>query len=1163
MQSIKCVVIGDGAVGKTCMLIAYTTNAFPGEYIPTVFDNYSANVMVENMPVNLGLWDTAGQEDYDRLRPLSYPGTDVFVLAYSIISRHSFANLEKWRAEIHHHCPGVPVVLVGTKLDLASSHRQVQPLEGEHYAKVELHGAPFIEFSSLTQQNLKRAFDTIILAGITGPSKPQKGSSGCLPRILCCRNDDGLDSSTDNSSAAPAKKESNPEDDGRHIVAGHHVNSVWCLEEVQGLLFSGSRDTAIRVWDVETAECLAVFTTHTQQVYQVRHTHVPASILQTLAHQTVPPDTGMATVAHVLASPSLSRHVGRDRGVLLSCSTDATVNVWDLNRFGLLHTLRHSDSINDVRPLPQSHLVFCGSTNKTVTSWNFITGTKLRVYSGGGGIINCLAVLPRSSTDSKQQQQGPQPNDGHGFVVAGCSDSKLLVWEIESGKLLHTLAEAHVGSVNYICLNQPTSTSTSATTSESESFTIVSGDGAGGLASYNVKTGALLCKSREHTDAINYLDVRNGLIATASRDQSVRVLSANSFPNNAGRVIIRGYDASVRAVSLSEDGRHVIHAGKDARIRCSSTTTGKLEWEYDGHTDFINRIMVRGDAVFTGGRDGTIRQWSIAQHPGRLIRVYSTRMERFQQETLPRASALVAFALLLVNFFQLVSMPFTVTLPWANSHVFNTIAIPLQLEISDFVSVKYAAYFFSTVALVWSCVALMMLAYRWHPYATQLRTLQGQLWSFASLLVWGVSSFMYIPFLRVLLNVFACSDNVSGVSVLTREPSVECWSSGYHQALVAVSVATLIGFLTMMMRLVYVGGSLSEVAVYFWFNWRFDRPDLRKIHWMSVKSAATARTDAFIKAMMVVATTVLSSPLGDDGVSIMLSLLTLPVLLAMLAFPIYHNALVCCFACGLAAVVLWTNLFSLVVTHNYAGLMVGTLVHLALIPTAFAIGFALMYWRQGSAAQHDIRSAAGFSKRMKENALSLKRRGFGTLGRKGRKKTTTSDVNGGDDEDDDHPHTSLQMPSVNKQQQQQTSSAADSDPSMFDEGQMDLEVSRVRAETLRLKTVRGAKGEAAGKDVSQSILCDICASHVPAFWWDNHISSVKHLENQQRAMAAIDDGVFADAQMSNPAAMLAEAGYSTPLSSPLPVDDEIGQIGITVEDQGPSDAADASVWVAE
>jgi len=75
--------------------------------------------MVDGKPISLGLWDTAGQEYYDRLRPLSYPQTDVFLCAFSVVSSSSFEKvLSKWYPEVSHHCPNVPIILVGTKVDL-------------------------------------------------------------------------------------------------------------------------------------------------------------------------------------------------------------------------------------------------------------------------------------------------------------------------------------------------------------------------------------------------------------------------------------------------------------------------------------------------------------------------------------------------------------------------------------------------------------------------------------------------------------------------------------------------------------------------------------------------------------------------------------------------------------------------------------------------------------------------------------------------------------------------------------------------------------------------------------------------------------------------------------------------------------------------------------
>ncbi|XP_026234665.1 ras homolog family member Ua [Anabas testudineus] len=174
---VKCVLVGDGAVGKTSLVVSYTTNGYPTEYVPTAFDNFSAVVSVDGQPVKLQLCDTAGQDEFDKLRPLCYTSADVFLLCFSVVSPASFQNVpEKWVPEIRKHAPLAPLVLVGTQCDLRDDvkvlidlnkyrEQPVDPVDARRCA-MEIGAVAYMECSSLTQKNLKEVFDTAILASL-------------------------------------------------------------------------------------------------------------------------------------------------------------------------------------------------------------------------------------------------------------------------------------------------------------------------------------------------------------------------------------------------------------------------------------------------------------------------------------------------------------------------------------------------------------------------------------------------------------------------------------------------------------------------------------------------------------------------------------------------------------------------------------------------------------------------------------------------------------------------------------------------------------------------------------------------------------------------------------------------------------------------------------
>ncbi|KAH9001688.1 P-loop containing nucleoside triphosphate hydrolase protein [Lactarius psammicola] len=174
----KIVVVGDGGCGKTCLLIVYAQNRFPEAYIPTVFENYVTNRQFDGKIIEIALWDTAGQEEYDRLRPLSYPESHVILIVFSVDFPVSLANVQdKWYPEVAHFCEGTPLILVATKTDLrrddntrrmlgAQGQKPVTPEQGAEVAQ-EI-GAKYIECSAKTGSGVQEVFALALRESMKG-----------------------------------------------------------------------------------------------------------------------------------------------------------------------------------------------------------------------------------------------------------------------------------------------------------------------------------------------------------------------------------------------------------------------------------------------------------------------------------------------------------------------------------------------------------------------------------------------------------------------------------------------------------------------------------------------------------------------------------------------------------------------------------------------------------------------------------------------------------------------------------------------------------------------------------------------------------------------------------------------------------------------------------
>ncbi|CAD5210838.1 unnamed protein product [Bursaphelenchus okinawaensis] len=156
-DSFKIVLLGDGAVGKSSILLRYTEDKFNDNHQSTIQAAFATkNISVDNKNVELNVWDTAGQEKFHALGPIYYRDSNGALLVYDITDEKSFKRVQNWVLELNRMLgQNCVLYIVGNKLDL-ESRRQVEPEEAQAYA--ESVGATWGEVSAKDNINLDETF---------------------------------------------------------------------------------------------------------------------------------------------------------------------------------------------------------------------------------------------------------------------------------------------------------------------------------------------------------------------------------------------------------------------------------------------------------------------------------------------------------------------------------------------------------------------------------------------------------------------------------------------------------------------------------------------------------------------------------------------------------------------------------------------------------------------------------------------------------------------------------------------------------------------------------------------------------------------------------------------------------------------------------------------
>ena len=444
--------------------------------------------------------------------------------------------------------------------------------------------------------------------------------------------------------------------DGRYIVSGSGDKTlrVWelgtgsCLNTLQGHtdgvcpatvspdgrhIVSGGHDNTLRVWGLATGRCLITLQGHTDLVRSVavspdgRHI-VSGSVDHTLRVWRIYFDSACAADLQVSMlkgfaerkreKAELDEVVGKARGFYekgnYRRSFTALFEIWQANKFSDIVQIRdlygrllkrgkasglrfafqkrllegHSKSVYSVAVSPDGRHIVSGSDDKTLRVWELETGRCLHTLQGHTESVNSVAVSP-----------------GGRHIVSGSDDKTLRVWELETGRRLNTL-QVHTSSVKSVAVSP-------------DGRYIVSGSHDKTLRVWELGTGRCLHTLQGHTSFVDSVAVSpdGRHIVSGSGDNTMGVwdLGTVRYLNTT----LEGHMDLVTSVSVSPEGRHIVSGSRDNTLGVWDLGTGRCLHTLRGHTNWVNSVavspdgrhIVSGSGDFIGNQDNTLRVWDL------------------------------------------------------------------------------------------------------------------------------------------------------------------------------------------------------------------------------------------------------------------------------------------------------------------------------------------------------------------------------------------------------------------------------------------------------------------------------------------------------------------------------------------------------------------------